>query len=166
MPKYFVKQNNGTLKERIINRTLKKQIVKNRRNKNTQFSKHKTRENTRKQNTKLRENTKPRENTRTEKQLKLTIDNYKVMIKQLEERIESNIKQMNDYNAEIDKLSNVIDTVRLKNLKKMQNEIIIKQNEEYKQSIEQLHINIKISEELLVQLTKIETTKIALGIKI
>jgi hypothetical protein len=46
------------------------------------------------------------------------------------------------------------------------NEIIIKQNEEYKQSIEQLHINIKISEELLVQLTKIETTKIALGIKI
>ena len=160
MPKYFVKQNNGTLKERIINGTLKKQIVKNRRNKNTQFSKPRTRENTRKQNTK------PRENTRTEKQLKSTIDNYKVMIKQLEERIKSNIKQMNDYNAEIDKLSNVIDTVRLKNLKKMQNEIIIKQNEEYKQSIEQLHINIKISEELLVQLTKIETTKIALGIKI
>ena len=160
MPKYFVKQNNGTLKERIINGTLKKQIVKNRRNKNTQFSKHKTRENTRKQNTK------PRENTKTEKQLKLTIDNYKVMIKQLEERIESNIKVMKDYNAEIDKLSNVIDTVRLKNLKKMQNEIIIKQNEEYKQSIEQLHINIKISEELLIQLTKIETTKIALGIKI
>ena len=166
MPKYFVKQNNGTLKERIINGTLKKQIVKNKRNKNTQFSKNRTRENTRKQNTKLRENTKPRENTRTEKQLKSTIDNYKVMIKQLEERIKSNIKQMNDYNAEIDKLSNVIDPERLKNLKKMQNEIIIKQNEEYKQSIEQLHINIKISEELLVQLTKIETTKIALGIKI
>jgi predicted RNase H-like nuclease (RuvC/YqgF family) len=160
MPKYFVKQNNGTLKERIINGTLKKQIVKNRRNKNTQFSKPRTRENTRKQNTK------PRENTRTEKQLKSTIDNYKVMIKQLEERIESNIKLMKDYNAEIDKLSNVIDSDRLKNLKRMQNEIIIKQNDEYKQTIEQLHINIKTSEELLVQLTKIETTKIALGIKI
>ena len=63
-------------------------------------------------------------------------------------------------------LSNVIDAERLNNLKKMQNEIIIKQNEEYKQSIEQLHINIKTSEDLLVQLTKIETTKIALGIKI
>jgi uncharacterized membrane protein (DUF106 family) len=88
------------------------------------------------------------------------------MIKHLEKRIESNMKEMRDYNAEIDKLSNVIDEERLNNLKKMQNEIIIKQNEEYKQSIEQLHINIKISEELLVQLTKIETTKIALGIKI
>ena len=153
MPKYYVKDNNGTLKQHNTNK-------KHRRNKNTQFSKPRTRK------TKSLQNTKPRENTRTEKQLKSTIDNYKVMIKHLEKRIESNMKEMRYYNAEIDKLSNVIDAERLNNLKKMQNEIIIKQNEEYKQSIEQLHINIKTSEELLVQLTKIETTKIALGIKI
>ena len=159
MPKYFVKQNNGTLKQHNTNKKTRRNI------KNIQFSKPRTpRENTRK--SKSPEKSRPRENTKTEKQVKSTIDNYKVMIKQLEEMIESNIKEMNDYNAEIDKLSNVINEERLKNLKKMQNELINKQNEEYKQSIEQLNINIKTSEEILVKLSKIETTKNALGIKI